>query len=46
MERANLHFDVKGKATSGSHRKGESTEADSPRTASYLRCWSGLLNPQ
>ena len=27
MERANLRFDVKGKATSGSNREGESTEA-------------------
>jgi len=27
MERANLHFDAKGKATSGSNREGESTEA-------------------
>jgi hypothetical protein len=26
-ERANLRFDVKGKATSGSNREGESTEA-------------------
>src|SRR5262245_3950701 len=28
MERANLHFDAKGKVTSGSHRKDESTEAE------------------
>src|SRR5262247_800754 len=27
MERANLRFDAKGKATSGSNREGESTEA-------------------
>src|SRR5262245_27649707 len=27
MERANLRFDAKGKATSGSHREDESTEA-------------------
>jgi hypothetical protein len=28
MERANLRFDAKGKATSGSNREGESTEAE------------------
>jgi hypothetical protein len=28
MERANLLFDAKGKATSGSNREGESTEAE------------------
>ena len=28
MERENLHFDAKGKAASGSHREGESTEAE------------------
>ena len=28
MERANLRFDAKGKVTSGSHHKGESTEAE------------------
>ena len=27
-ERANLRFDAKGKATSGSNREGESTEAE------------------
>ena len=27
MQRANLRFDAKGKATSGSHREDESTEA-------------------
>ena len=28
MERANLRFDAKGKATSGSNREGESTDAE------------------